>query len=69
MGTELVPILLDAHDPIEYASWADVGELTGKLDAASRDVLGRPFTEVVEQFNQMRDPSDTELYIAPPGGM
>ena len=54
---------------IEYASWADVGELTGKLDAVSRDVLGRPFTEVVEQFNQMRDPSDTELYIAPPGGM
>ena len=53
---------------IEYASWADVGELTGKLDAASRDVLGRPFTEIVEQFNQMRDLSDTELYIAPPGG-
>ena len=54
---------------IEYASWGAVGELTEKLDAASRSVLGRPFTEVVEQFDQMRDPNGNEIYTAPPGGM
>ena len=54
---------------IEYPSWAAVGELTGKLDAASRSVLGRPFTEVVEQFDQMRDANGNEIYTAPPGGM
>lgn len=54
---------------IEYASWAALGEFPAKLDAASRDVLGRPFSEVVADFDQMRDPNGSELYTAPPGGM
>jgi hypothetical protein len=54
---------------IEYPSWGAVGEFAQKLDAASRDVLGRPFSEVVAEFDQVRDPRGNEIYIAPPGGM
>ncbi len=54
---------------VEYPNWAALGEFAAKLDAVSRDVLERPFSEVVDEFNQMRDRNGNEIYTAPPGGM
>jgi len=52
---------------IEYANWAALDGLAQAQDEASRRVLGRPFSEVIDDFNQMRDPVGSEIYIAPPG--
>ncbi len=52
---------------IVYPNWAALDSFGPKLDEASRRVLGRPWSEVVDDFNQMRDPAGSEIYTAPPG--
>jgi hypothetical protein len=50
---------------IEYASWADLDDIEAQ-DEASMKVLGYPYGEVVDRFNQMRDPALSEIYIGLP---
>ena len=52
---------------IEYAYWAALDGIAQAQDEASRRVLGRPMSEMIDDFNQMRDVAGSETYIAPPG--
>jgi hypothetical protein len=50
----------------EYANWAALDGFQQKLDAASVTVLGYPYGQVGNRFDQMRDPVGSEIFVAPP---
>ena len=54
----------------EFEDWEAYANFGQALEEASQAVLGRPYAEVsAEEFEPLRDPVRSELYVTPPGGM